>query len=376
MNRRRFLAGSVAAAFLPAWSGGAFAQAPGGRQPLVIGQSIDLSGVMQNIGRNYFTGAKAAFDRANQSGGIRGRQIRFVSLDDGGVPERAAANVRGLINEQRVDVLFGMASEACVDAVCGSDAFRRSGVDLFAPLSGVDSAAGKGRVVYLRPDSATEMAQILGRLSNLSLTRLALVHTASASMVAARNAALAGLGEQGIAVPRSHVLGDGGANAPALIEALLREQTQAVIVMADAFSASALIQPLRKRSPALFVCLGSMVDVETVQQLLGPAGAAGIMVARTVPDPSNTLIPVVANFRSVLARYMDEAPTASGLEGYMAAQALLAVLRRSEDARGLARAAQERVGKMDLDGWKLDLAGVRAQGQIQLSMITREGRFI
>ncbi|MEN3110374.1 ABC transporter substrate-binding protein [Uliginosibacterium paludis] len=376
MNRRAFLAGSLSAAVLQAMPGRAWAQDGGNRQAIVVGQSVDLSGLMQNIGRDYFTGAKVAFDQLNQSGGIGGRSIRLLQLDDGGEPARAVANATELIENSRADVLFGFCSEACVEAVSRSEVFRRSGVDLFAPLSGLDHDAARGRAVYLHPGSAEEMQQIIRRLSNMTLSRLAIIHTESASMLASVKAAVAGLPALGIEKPRDYVLKDGASNAAALIKAVAADRIQAVIIMADAFSASQLLKPMRAASPALFICLGSMVDVATVQQILGAGGAQGMMVARAVPDPANTLIPVVASFKKTLARYMDEAPTAMSLEGYMAAQALIAVLRKSDSPSRLAQNARNRIGTLDLGGWKVELANERASERIQLAMLTRDGRFI
>lgn len=375
MNRRGFLAGSMAATLLQGLSLGVSAQEPMGRQAIVVGQSVDLSGVMQNIGRDYFTGAKVAFDQLNQGGGIGGRQIRFIQLDDGGDPVRAVVNVRDLIENSRADVLFGLCSEACVEAVSRSEVFRKSDADLFAPLTGSDHAGAKGRVVYLHPGSAEEMVQIMRRLANMALSRLAIIHSDSPSMLAARDAALAGLSGAGGERPRSYALKDGAGNAAALIQEIAVDKIQAVIVMADAFSIGQLLKPLRQKNPALFICLGSMVDVATVQQIVGPAVANGMMVARAVPDPSNTLIPVVANFKRSLAKYMDEAPTAMSLEGYMAAQALIAVLRKS-DTRHLALNARTRIGTLDLGGWKMELGNARAVDKIQLALLTRDGRFI
>lgn len=375
MNRREFLGAGAAALLLPGMAGRVQAKEAGGAA-IVVGQSIDLSGVMQNIGREYFSGAKVAFDQLNQSGGLGGRPLRLVQLDDGGDPARALANARQLIEEARADLLFGFCSDPCVEAVARSDVFRRSDLDLFAPLTGIDHPAASGRVVYLHPGHAEEMRQIMKRLANLSLTRLGIVHTESAAMTAAWNAAQSVARGLAIDAPRNYLLKEGAANATGLIQAVARDSIQALIVIADAFSAGLLLKPLRQQNPALFVCLGSMVDLPTIQQIIGPGAASGMMVARAVPDPANTLIPLVAGFKRVLGRYMDEAPSAMSLEGYVAGQALISVLRRADGSRRLAQVARDRVGALDLGGLKLDLAGVRAIDQIQLAMLTRDGRLI
>ena len=82
MNRRNFLTSAIYSAALltlPSLP----ARAQDGSRRIVIGQTADLSGSMQNIGRDYFTGAKLVFDQANAGSGPSFGHIRFVQIDDG-----------------------------------------------------------------------------------------------------------------------------------------------------------------------------------------------------------------------------------------------------------------------------------------------------
>lgn len=54
--------------------------------------------------------AKAVFDRVNAEGGINGRQIEFLSEDDGADPAQASQAARRLIHENEVVALAGSAS--------------------------------------------------------------------------------------------------------------------------------------------------------------------------------------------------------------------------------------------------------------------------
>lgn len=375
MNRRRFLGSSLAAS-LSVLSTLGFAQEPSSRRQILIGQTADLSGGMQNIGRDYFAGAKLAFDQANASDTLGGRRIKFIGLDDGCDPARAVVNARQLIEQERADVLFGLTAESCVEAVTTSAAFRDSGIELFAPVTGVDHTAAKGRVTYLRPGSAEEMVEIVAKFSRLSLMRMAFVHAASPSMLAVRDAALAGLKARNLALPRTYMLKESAANAQALVNTLLADQTQALVIMADSISAALLVKAVRPRLPTLFICLGSTVDVTSVQQLVGAQLANGLMVSRVVPDPVNSLTPVATSFQRAMSKYMDEAPTLAGLEGYIAAQALLAVLRKTDNPRQLFSTAQRRVGVFDAGGWKVNFANSRAVEKVEMALLTRDGKLL
>jgi branched-chain amino acid transport system substrate-binding protein len=54
--------------------------------------------------------AQAVFERVNAEGGINGRQIEFVSLDDGADPAQASTAARRLVDENQVVALVGSAS--------------------------------------------------------------------------------------------------------------------------------------------------------------------------------------------------------------------------------------------------------------------------
>ena len=52
------------------------------------------------------SGAKARFEAENAKGGIDGRKIEFLTLDDGYEPQRAVTNVRRLVEQDKVFALF------------------------------------------------------------------------------------------------------------------------------------------------------------------------------------------------------------------------------------------------------------------------------
>lgn len=376
MNRRKFLTNALSALPLLALpSLPALAQSSS--RQITIGQSADLSGSMQNIGRDLFTGAKLVFDQANTEGWSAFGHIRFLQLDDAGDPARAVANVRHLVAEEHADVLFGLTSDACIEAVTQSPAFMQSDIGLFAPVTGIDHRDGRAQTVYLRPSYVEEMTQIIRQLGGLSLTRLALIHSPTPSMQAARDAILAGLqGQHASSAILALPLQAGASNAEAIVGRLQQSQTQAAIFMGDSIYTALAIQKIRPRMPVLFMCLSSMVDSQLVTQLLGNRLATGLMVSRVVPDPANGVVPVVQQFIRAQRRYLDETLSAAGLEGFIAAQALLSVLRRADSSHGLIWTAQHRVGRLDLGGWKVDLAATRATTRVEIAMVGENGRLI
>ena len=72
----------------------AHAQTAGGvsRTAIAIGQTTALTGASSALALPFHQGAKLYFDRINAAGGINGRNINLIVIDDGGNPAAARAN--------------------------------------------------------------------------------------------------------------------------------------------------------------------------------------------------------------------------------------------------------------------------------------------
>src|SRR5690242_21913057 len=108
LKRRTVLAWGVGAA-LGAPSLGVRAQKrydPGASDTEIrIGQTMPYSGPASaygTIGRAH----AAYFRTVNKAGGINGRQIEFVSLDDGYSPPKTVEQTRRLIEQEQVSFIF------------------------------------------------------------------------------------------------------------------------------------------------------------------------------------------------------------------------------------------------------------------------------
>jgi branched-chain amino acid transport system substrate-binding protein len=117
-TRRRFLASSAAAVAFPvsAWSARG-ANAPGITDTEIkIGQTMPYSGPASAYGVNGKTEA-AYFRMINDRGGVNGRKINLISLDDGFNPSKTVEQIRRLIEEEQVAFIFqslGTSSNAAI----------------------------------------------------------------------------------------------------------------------------------------------------------------------------------------------------------------------------------------------------------------------
>ena len=74
---------------------------------ILLGMSTALSGPAAELGENMKTGVLAALEEANRGGGIAGRSLRLVALDDQYEPAQTVPNMRELIDEKKVVAVVG-----------------------------------------------------------------------------------------------------------------------------------------------------------------------------------------------------------------------------------------------------------------------------
>jgi len=81
--------------------------AAGENEELRIGMTTALSGPARDLGLGMKRGIEAYFHQVNQRGGVGGRRLRLIALDDGYQPTSAAVNMRWLIEEYQVLAVVG-----------------------------------------------------------------------------------------------------------------------------------------------------------------------------------------------------------------------------------------------------------------------------
>src|SRR5687767_7677239 len=111
----------------------ALAQSEG---PIVLGQSVALTGPAAQLGLDMKLGATLYFDKVNAQGGVHGRKIVLKTLDDGYEPPRAVANTKKLIEEDRVFALFGYVGTPTTQAVI--PIFTEARVPYFGAFTGAE----------------------------------------------------------------------------------------------------------------------------------------------------------------------------------------------------------------------------------------------
>jgi hypothetical protein len=120
---RRQALGLLAASTSLLGSGAALANAAPGvaAKSIRIGVLGSLTGPLAVFGSGNLAGATLAFEQANAAGGVNGRQIEWVSLDDESSPPKGVAAFKRLVDQEKVFAVFGPAASAVGQALVPTD---------------------------------------------------------------------------------------------------------------------------------------------------------------------------------------------------------------------------------------------------------------
>ncbi|XVJ68974.1 MAG: ABC transporter substrate-binding protein [Rhizobacter sp.] len=347
---------------------------------IVLGQSASFTGSFASQATSYRDGALAYFEHINAKGGVAGRKIRLISLDDAYVVDKAKVNTEQLLNKDKVLALFGYTWTNTVKATIPMA--EAAEVPMFAPYTGYEElyANHSPYVFTTRASFADELGQIVQHLRTIGLTRIGLLHYDSASGKELLAETQARMNAAGLTLKAIGSMKTTSKNPAAAIEALKGVDLQALIIGASGSDAVSFINDFEKvRSGKTQYYARSLIGVKQLVTELGPL-ASGISISQTAPNPhKNKLIAV--EYRQVLAKFNPQAkPDYIGLEGMMAAKVMVEALRRAGTTpnRDNLIQALDRMADYDLGGYTVRFGPKKHHGSrfVDITLIGRDGRIV
>ena len=347
---------------------------------ILFGQSAAFSGPARELGRNMNLGIVAAFREANRRGGVHGRRLELVTLDDAYEPEAAIANTRKLIEEEGVFALIGAVgtptSRSAVPITL------QAGVPYIAPFTGAiflrdNTETG---VINLRASYYQETEEIVDRFSrDLGITRIGVMYqNDSFGRVGYRGVKLA-LERRGL---EPVAIGVYPRNTTAIKAGLLdlqRGKPDAVVVIGAYQPVAALISWARRVGFNPVFATISFVGSNALAGELGTNGR-GVLVSQVVPFPSADDIPIAVQYRRALYSHASNAaPGFVSFEGYLAGRLAIIALEGCgpEVKRTCIMESLTRSGTINMGGLRLEFGEGDNQGSdaVFLTVIGADGRY-
>lgn len=346
---------------------------------ILLGQTTALSGPLAELGMEATAGAKAYFDYVNAQGGIHGRRIRLISLDDGYNPQKAVMNVKQLIEKDQVLSLFGVLGTPANVAIM--PLIQQTGVINFGPASGSNLVRQPfNRLVFhVIPSYTDELAKIVDHLMVRGITKIGVVYLnnpfgkegliALEQIMATHNLKLAGTAS----------IEDNGADAEKAVTTLRQVAPQAIVMVTAGKASFDFIKTYNQRAVGMQYFALSVMASQTAIKALGKDGV-GVVVSQTSPFPFSATNKVVQEYQHVMKKMDVKNWSFASMGGFISAKVMVDGLRHA--GRNLSRErlieALESMGKTDYDGFVINYGKASHLGHryVELTVISKDGRFL
>jgi ABC-type branched-subunit amino acid transport system substrate-binding protein len=352
-----------------------FAEAPGvTRDTIVLGQSAALTGPAAAIGQAMRDGALTYFEHVNATGGIHGRKIKLVTLDDGFEPDQTKQNTRKLIHEQRAFALFGYTGTA--SSYAALPIFSYEGVPFFAPYTGTEGLRIPfNRFVFnIRASYADETERMVDWLVSQRQSRIAVFYEADSHGQAGLEGVQNAMERRKLKVAAKGSVWRNTTDVKGAVTLISPEKPQAVIMISTYKAAAEFIREYTKTGERPQFLNVSLVGAKALASELG-RDAHGVIVSQVVPYPmypSGIAREMRARASSRQPNYI---PTYNDIEGYIAAKAFAEGLRRAgpDLTRENFIAALESFRDVDLGQYRLSFSPSDHTGSKHVEMTVAIG---
>ena len=346
-----------------------------------IGQFAAQTGPAAELGKRMQLGIQAHFTAVNATGGINGRKLTLVSRDDGYEPEKAAAAVKALIEEEKVFALVG--SVGTPTTLAAVPAINAAGIPLIGPFTGAQALREpfNRNIFHVRASYFDETERIVQHLSTVGIKKIAVFYQNDSYGKAGLEGVTRALAKRNLKPATTVTVERNSVDVTAALAEILKTNPEAVIQISAYKSCAALIKQSRAKSYAGQFFNVSFVGSKALAEELGNASSAGVSISQVVPFPYTPSAAVVREYQQRMTEAGNKDFDFSSMEGFLAAKVLTEGLRRA-GGKNLSRegliTALESLRDYDLGGFRLTYSAKNHEGSryTDLTTIGRGGKFI
>jgi ABC-type branched-subunit amino acid transport system substrate-binding protein len=294
-----------------------------------LGASAVLSGPLGPQTADYGVGSRLYFEAVNAAGGVHGRKISYVTLDDGFDVKRAVENTRKLIEEDGVFMIYNSTGTAQTGAILPLLAETRT--IAFGPVTGASAFRDKFNpyLFHVRASYANEARRIISQLKQMGISRIAVFYQddglGKTLLAELRQAASL----EKITFVLETKIDPAQPDFAAAAVATEKAQPQAVVLGTAGTTFTSYIKAVHQTAAKPGFYGFSVASLDVINRELKEQGR-GIVLTQIMPSLRNTTIPVVAEYLKLLREKTPDArPSASQFEGFVHAKLLVEGLRKA-----------------------------------------------
>lgn len=344
---------------------------------VALGQSGPQSGPLAAASNDILAGSQLAFDRAAQAGGVHGRQVRLIRLNDEARPDKALQNFEQLLGARQVLAMYGCFGSGPVSAA--REALSKYNALLIAGFAVGDAARDKlaADAFFVRAAPGREAKVLAQHLATIGTTRVGIVHLDTEGGQESLKLLTSALTELHVPSQFAVPVGTDGSNLAQAAAAVAQHQPQVVIMfLAGALPGQLIVAASAAGARPVYYGM-SIVAAEVVAKIAGDK-VRGLTICQCVPYPWARADALTVEYRQ-LAEVAKVPVGYYSFEGYLSGLVLLEALRRAgpEPTRAKLRTAMRGM-KLRLAGMDVDFTrgGPTGSQFTELVQMTGDGRYV
>lgn len=379
MWNKRFLLGLLGLAATLAWNG-VRAESGVTDKEIVIGQSLGLTGPLAQLAPDIVNGSKVYFDAVNEKGGVFGRRIRVVTLDDAYQPANTVKTVRQLIDADQVFALFNLTGTANVAAILPALEREKSPVPLFAPFTGADliRVPPLNHVFNIRASYADETEKMVQHLSTIGVQRIGVLWLNNGFGKDGLAGVEKAMHKRALKLYANAAIQPDASDVDKAVAALHDTRPEVIIMITTGVPTVSFIKAYNKVRKGMRFYTLSVMGTQATLRALGPDGV-GVVVTSVVPFPWSQSHPVAKEYRAAMQKAGHDNLSFLGFESYINARVLVEGLKRA--GKDLTRtrfvSALENMKQLNLGGFEVGFGKESRQGSrfVELTYIGSNEKF-
>ena len=345
-----------------------------------IGQFAAQTGPAAELGKRMQLGILAHFNAVNSAGGINGRKITLISRDDGYEPEKAAAAVKALIEEDKVFALIG--SVGTPTTLAAVPAMNAAGIPLVGPFTGAQALREpfNRNVFHVRASYFDETERIVQHLSTVGIKKIAVFYQNDSYGKAGLEGVMRALAKRNLKPAATVTVERNSVDVAAPLAEILKASPEAVIQISAYKSCAALIKQARAKTYGGQFFNVSFVGSKALAEELGDA-STGVSISQVVPFPYTPSSAVVLEYQQRMTEAGNKDFDFSSMEGFLAAKVLTEGLRRA-GGKNLSRddltTALESLRDYNMGGFTVSYSPKSHEGShyTDMTIVGRGGKFM
>lgn len=350
---------------------------------VTFGMSTPLTGPASAQGQEIKNVVSAYFEQVNKTGGVNGRKLQLVALDDGYEADKAVANTKTLINTNKVFALLGYYGSNSI-AESMNNAFGPAAVPMIGGISGSpvlrQSPAANPNTKFmfnLRASYADETETIVTQLATLGIKNIAVFFQNDGFGKAGLESLTTALKKYNLAPVATGSVERNSDDISKALDGISKSNAQAVVMVVLQKPAAAMVKALHKLGQHPMFMTLSPVSAEQLSQELG-AEARGIGISQVMPYPWNETIAISKEYQ----RFTGKQGTLSytGIEAFIMAKTAVETLRKlgNKDITREKLVSTLETSNQDLGGYRVSFSPTNRAGSkfVELTVIGANGKLM